>query len=196
MLLKSAKYVIFNTQTALDKYVRQRLKFTIDHKSIVIPNPYLCEEKAEPLYLEKNKKVIIYAGNFYGKRRLKYIFEPLKKLFNNGELNNKVSIHVFGKIHQEDAGLIRELNLSKIITEHNWTSYSLLSSYMKGADILYLSQGDYHRDCVPYKLTDYLTIRKPILAVTSFDSATYDLMQEVDCGIAVDMDDIDSIYNV
>ena len=195
LLLKNAKYVIFNTQTALNKYFKQKLKFAIENKSFVIPNPYLCEERAEPLYLEKNKKVIIYAGNFYGNRRLKYIFKPLKHLFNNGELNNKVSIHVFGKIHEEDADLIKELNLSKIITEHKWTNYSLLASYMKGADILYLAQGDDHRDCVPYKLTDYLTIRKPILAVTSFNSATYDLMQEVDCGIAVDMDDTNSIYN-
>ena len=195
LLLKKAKYVIFNTQTALEKYARQKLKFDINHKSIVIANPYFYEEKGEPLYLEKNKKVIIYAGNFYGKRRLKYIFEPLKKLLDNGELSNKVSIHVFGKIHKEDANLIRKLNLSEIVTEHKWIDYSLLVRYMKGADILYLSQGDDHRDCVPYKLTDYLTIRKPILAVTSLDSATYDLMQEVNCGIAVDMENTNSIYN-
>ena len=118
----------------------------------------------------------------------------MKKLYSNGDLDNKIAIHVFGKIHDEDAELINKLGLSKIIIEHGKINYDLLTSYMKGADILYLSQGEDHRDCVPYKLTDYLTIGKPVLAVTSLNSATYNFMEGLDCGIAADIDDQDSIY--
>jgi hypothetical protein len=195
LILKKAKRIIFNTQTALDKHLKQKFKFDISNKSYVVPNPYLCKEVTiEPLLLEEKRKVILYAGNFYGKRRIKYLFEPLLKLYSSNELKETVSIHVFGKLHKEDGELIKKLNLSDIVFEHERINYSLLEQYMKGADILYLSQGDDHRDCVPYKLTDYLTIKRPVLALTSPNSATDDFMKEVDCGIAADMDDPDSIY--
>ena len=60
---------------------------------------------------------------------------------------------------------------------------------------MYLSQGTDHSDCIPYKLIDYLTIGKPILAVTSVNSATYNIMQELNSGIAADMKDPNSIYS-
>ncbi|OGU32221.1 MAG: hypothetical protein A2057_04725 [Ignavibacteria bacterium GWA2_35_9] len=113
----------------------------------------------------------------------------------NDKLKNKVSIHVFGKMLEEDTELIKKLNLTVIIFEHERISYSMLTRYMKGADILCLSQGEDHSDCVPYKLTDYLTIGKPILAVTPLNSSTYNFMQEMDVGIAADIDNPDSIYN-
>jgi len=145
------------------------------------------------LYLEKDKKVILYAGNFYGKRRLKYLFGPLLGIYGIYELKKNISIHVFGKLHEEDVELIKKLELSDIVVEHPRTSYSKLVRYMKGADILYLSQGEDHRDCVPYKLTDYLTIMKPVLTLTSLNSATYDFMQELNCGVVADIDNPDSI---
>ena len=67
--------------------------------------------------------------------------------------------------------------------------------YLKGADVLYLSQGDEHKYSIPYKLIDYLSIKKPILAVTSKYSATYDIMKEINCGEVGDINDCYSIYN-
>ena len=194
-ILKRATKIIFNTLEAKDNYSKLNVRFNINEKSFVIPNPYLQKEKVVPLNLEKDKKVIIYAGNFYGKRRLKYIFEPLKKLFGNGKLDEKISIHVFGRIHTEDAELIKKYNLSQIIFEHERIEYSLLKRYLKGADVLYLSQGEDHCFSVPYKLTDYLTIGKPILAVTDKGSSTYNFMKDLDCGVVADIDDPESIYN-
>ena len=219
LILKRANKIIFNTPETLDGYKKLDIGFNIDEKSFVIPNPYFHKENVTPLYLEKDfhsypglqkylvgntrvisvlylekdKKVIIYAGNFYGKRRLKYLFEPLQQLFCNGELKKKISIHVFGKIHDEDAELIKKLNLNDVIFEHERIEYTLLTRYLKGADILYLSQGDDHCYSVPYKLIDYMTIEKPILIVTSYDSSTYNFMHNVDCGLVADIDKPDSI---
>lgn len=194
LILKKAKKIIFNTQRTKDEYLKLDLKFSIHEKSFVINNPYQSKENIDPLYLEKDKKVILYAGNFYGKRRLKYIFEPLIKMFAKDELKNEISIHVFGEIHDEDAELIKKLNLTDIIFEHDRIEYSKLTRFMKGADILYLSQGDDHGYSVPYKLIDYITIGRPILAVTSLNSSTYNFMQGLDCGIAADINDPDSIF--
>lgn len=193
MILRRAKKVIFNTQETIDGYKKLITNFNIVKKSYVIPNPYLKRENIEPKYLEKNKKVIVYAGNFYGKRRLKYIFEPLKQIFNNGRLKEMISIHVFGNIHDEDRKLIEKLNLSEIIFSHKRVEYSSLKPYLKGADILFLSQGDDHCYSVPYKLIDYLTIERPILAVTDYGSSTYNFMSDLDSGIVADIDKPDSI---
>ena len=194
LILKRAKKIIFNTQIAKDEYLKLNLKFNIREKSFVINNPFFYKNYIKPNYLEKNKKVILYAGNFYGERRLKYIFEPLLKLYNYNGLNTKISLHIFGKIHEEDSNLIKKLNLKELITEHERIDYSLLAGYMKGADILYLSQGKDHSLSVPYKLIDYLTIGKPILAVTSLNSATYNFMKDLDCGIAANIEDPEAIY--
>jgi glycosyltransferase involved in cell wall biosynthesis len=194
LILKKAQKIIFNTHRTKEEYLKQKLKFNILEKSFVINNPYLSTTNVDPLYLEKDKKVILYAGNFYGKRRLKYIFEPLVKLFTKDELKDKISIHVFGEIHNEDAALIKKLDLSDIIFEHERIEYYKLTRYMKGADILYLSQGEDHGYSVPYKLIDYITIGRPILAVTSLYSSTYNFMLGLDCGIAADIDDPNSIF--
>ena len=195
IILKNAKKVIFNTEKAKEEYLNLSLKFKIAQKSYVIANPFFYEDNTEPKYLEKDKKVILYAGNFYGKRRLKYIFEPLLKLYDLKDLKKKISIHLFGKLHEEDEATIKQMDIKEIIYEHERINYKLLTSYMKGADILYLSQGDDHGLSVPYKFTDYLTIKRPILVVTSLNSSTYNFMKNLDSGIAADIDDPESIYN-
>ena len=77
IILKKAKVVIFNTQETKEGYIKLKTGININEKSFVIPNPLLLRRIVNPLYFEKDKKVMIYAGNFYGKRRLNYIFEPL-----------------------------------------------------------------------------------------------------------------------
>ena len=194
LILKEAEKIIFNTLRTKEAYLALNLKFKIEEKSFVINNSYFFENNILPKFLEKDKKVIIYGGNFYGNRRLKYIFEPLIKLFGTEEIKNKISLHIFGKIHDEDIELLKTLNLTEIIVEHKKVDYSLLMQYMKGSDILYLSQGEDHRYSIPYKLIDYLTIKKPILAVTSINSSTYNFMKGLDSGIVADIDDPNSIY--
>jgi len=85
--------------------------------------------------------------------------------------------------------------LTETIFEHERIEYSLLYRYMKGADVLYLSQGEDHCYSVPYKLIDYLTIGKPILVVTDQGSSTYNFMRDLDCGVVANIDEPDSIYN-
>jgi glycosyltransferase involved in cell wall biosynthesis len=194
LILKKAQKIILNTPEAKDEYLKLDDKINLIEKTYVIPNPFLNGEEINPRYLEKEKKVIVYAGNFYGMRRLNYIFEPLIRLFPNQELMNKVSIHVFGRIHPEDSEIIKKLKLSDLIVEHGRIEFCELRRYLMGADILYLSQGKDHCYSVPYKLIDYLTIKKPILVVTSLNSSTYNFMRDLDCGLVADIDNPNSIF--
>ncbi len=193
-IMNRAKAIILNTEKAREGYIKKIE--SIKSKSYVIPNPFIEVGNVEPSFLGEKKKVITYTGNFYGKRRLNYIIEPLKKIFSNSLLSSdEISIHVFGEILKEDLEEFEKNNLSHILTEHKKVDFNILLSYLKGSDVLLLSQGDDHKYSVPYKLTDYLSIKRPILAITSKDSATYDVLRVTNCGIAADINDSNSIYN-
>ena len=73
-------------------------------------------------------------------------------------------------------------------------NYNELLQYLKGADVLYIIQGNEHKYSIPYKLIDYLSVKKPILAVTSKYSATYNIINETESGEAADINESDSIY--
>ena len=149
----------------------------------------------EPLYLEKDKIVILYAGNFYGDRKLNYLFNPIKKLFENGIiLEEDLVIHVFGNVCNEDLVIIKDSGLTNLVISHPKVEYKKILSYMKGADILYLPQGGDVKYSVAFKFFDYLGSKKPILAVTSLDSAIFDIMQVINCGEIADISSCSSIY--
>ena len=105
------------------------------------------------------------------------------------------AIHVFGRIPAEDYSLAEELNLQNNIFRHDHISHDEIKRYMKGADILYLPQSVLGKYSIAYKFFDYLSVRKPILAITSKDSAIAEIMKEIDCGEVADYSDEDSVYN-
>ncbi len=81
-----------------------------------------------------------------------------------------------------------------MIFEHKKVTHDKILSYMKGSDILYLPQGDTLKYAIAYKFFDYLSVKKPILSVSSLESAMTDIMDELDCGEKADTS-CDSIYN-
>lgn len=195
-ILKGATNIVFNTNKARELYLESGFGPYVVKKSYVINNAYLNNHDIEPVYLEKNKKVILYAGNLYHERRLGYLFKPLLKLIDNSFLDRlSFAIHVFGRIPAEDYSLAEELNLQNNIFRHDHISHDEIKRYMKGADILYLPQSVLGKYSIAYKFFDYLSVRKPILAITSKDSAIAEIMKEIDCGEVADYSDEDSVYN-
>ena len=98
-ILQRADCLIFNTINAMKGYFALNLNFDIKEKSFVIPNAYIEYEVHQPKVLEKNKKTIVYAGNFYGSRSISYLFEPILRLISEGKLSfENFSVHIFGMI--------------------------------------------------------------------------------------------------
>jgi hypothetical protein len=193
-ILKRAKEIIFNTMLVKKDYLKSFPQYA--NKSHVINNAYLNTDGLERKYLESDKKVILYAGSFYGERKLNYIYNPLKRIFNEKIFDKDlIRIHVFGEVPKEDKDLLSSLSLESILIEHGIISYVEVLKYMKGADILYLSQGYDHSYCIPYKLIDYLSVKRPILALAPLESSTYEVMKNVDSGEIADISDTESIYH-
>ncbi len=194
-ILNKADVIIFNTQKVKSEY--NKFGLNLEKKSFVIPNGYLNLPEVEAKLLESDKKVILYAGNFYGSRSISLLSEAIMKLSSEKIPGiSCVALHIFGSIHAKDSKKLNELNIpSDFIVEHDQVSFNELMQYLKGADVLYVSQGKDHEYSVPYKLIDYLSVKKPILAVTSKNSATQDVVEDMNCGEVAFVDEPESIYN-
>jgi glycosyltransferase involved in cell wall biosynthesis len=191
IILNKADIIIFNTLKTKHEYCR--IIPHIEKKSIIIPNGYMPNKQIEAKILEKNKRIIVYAGNFYGNRNINHLIDAIVRL--SSEKMFELSLHIFGSLSDPDKEKLKLLNIpSSTVKEHKKVSYSELLQYLKGADILYISQNKDHEYSVPYKLIDYLSVKKPVLAVTSKNSATENILREVDCGEISFEDDPESIY--
>ncbi len=158
----------------------------------VIHNGYLNDPipMKQPLSIDGEKKVMIYAGELYGERRIELVARPLKKLIYNKLItDSSFAFHIFGSINDQDRAVLRELDLENIIVQRERVDYSLMLQYLKGADILFLPSGARVDYAIPFKFYDYLRARRPILALTPENSELGGIMKTIDCGETADIGD-------
>ncbi|MDW7711864.1 MAG: glycosyltransferase [Deferrisomatales bacterium] len=181
-VVRSASAIVFVTedmrrhfQRILGPYTRAPLH--------VITNGYHPTAELEPLYLDAGKVNLLYAGTFYGDRKLGLLLKPLDELIREGSVSaDSVRIHIFGTLSVEDRNLLRELDQEHLIREHSKVDHTTILRYMKGADILFLLSGEDVTYALPYKLFDYLAAQRPILAIAPRNSAVAAFMEHVHCG--------------
>jgi hypothetical protein len=126
---------------------------------------------------------MLYAGNFYGTRQLSVIAPMLAELLTRGEVSAKTfQFHLYTTLNSRDQSLIRELRIDSLIHVHRQVPYREIKEVMVRSDILFLPSGDDAAYAVPFKFFDYLSARRPILAVAPKHSSVYRLMQSIDCG--------------
>jgi glycosyltransferase involved in cell wall biosynthesis len=104
-------------------------------------------------------------------------------------------VHVFGRVLPEDRALIARYDLERMIQEHGSVEHRTVLGHMAGADILFLPSGSDVDYALPFKLYDYLSVKRPILAVAPRESAVAQFMAEVDCGELAVIHDSASVQN-
>jgi glycosyltransferase involved in cell wall biosynthesis len=191
--IRYASAIVFCTPFMKNDFIKSigKCKKFISH---VIPSGYNNNDAIQPLYLEKNKKSMVYAGNFYGERRIKILAEPLFRLLNQGFIDkNSFCFHHFGTFNNDEKTIINNYGLQNIIKSHPKVSYEKILRYLKGADILFLPSGSDVRYAIPFKFYDYLSVKRPIFAVAPLNSALAEVMREIDCGRLSQINNYDSI---
>ena len=182
LIIKKANTLVFTTEIMKNNTLKY-FKKNISADLHVISNGFQSTRKVKPLLLEENKKVILYAGKFYGDRKLSFLGNALIKLINNNEIDkNSIRFHIFGTLKLKDKEYFRELNLIELIYEHQMVDYHTMLRYMSAADVLLLLSGMNVKYAIPYKFYDYISVKRPILALAPKDSAVENLMIELDCG--------------
>jgi len=181
--IRHASALIFCSQT-MQEYFLSRLERHAKAPCHILSNGFQYNGAISPLSLGKAKKNMVYAGNFYGERNIKLLAKPLCQLLNEGAITkDSFCLHLFGKpLHAEEREIIREWGLQDIIKEHRAAPYEKILRYLKGADILFLPSGSEFRYAIPFKFYDYLSVKRPILAVAPENSAVAEMMSQIDCG--------------
>jgi len=160
----------------------------------VVTNGFHNNDTVQPLSLGKSRKNMVYAGTLYGERRIKLIAGPLCHLLKEGTVSQEnFCLHVFGKLMDIDKKVIKEYGLQDIIIEHSPVPQEKMIQYLKGADILLLFSGSDVSYALPFKIFDYLSVKRPIFAVAPEKSSVADIMNRVDCGRLVLINNEESI---
>ncbi len=149
----------------------------------VITNGFYDRTALVPLQMGNGGTNMIYAGNFYGERKIELLLKPLLHLKNQGTISKDTfHCHVFGALTKTDHQQIKAYGLEEIIREQPRVPYEEVLRYLKGADILFLPSGSEFGYAIPFKFFDYLSVKRPILAVAPEDSAVAEIMNQIDCG--------------
>lgn len=196
LVVSRSSALVFCSDIMKENFIKRFGNHTKGHM-YVVNNGFYYRKDIKPLYLEKNKKTILYAGNFYGQRRLSLLAQPIANLLRQEKITkDDFCVHIFGELNGEDRNVVEEYDLAEIIKEHPLVDYELILRYMKGADILFLPSGANVSYAIPFKFYDYLSVKRPILAVAPEDSAVAKLMNEIDCGHLALIDNQVSVQNI
>jgi glycosyltransferase involved in cell wall biosynthesis len=189
-IVSSASAIVFNTEK-MKKYFDSNINIDIPNsKCFVISNGFLTSQ-VEPANFDQSKINIVYAGSLYGKRNLKNLLLAISKL--EPSFKNKLILHIYGTISNDDKTVIELLQLNELIRESPPVPYNQYLSLLKGADILLLILGEQMDYAVSYKMYDYLSMKKPVLAIVPEGSQVSSIIQKVGCGEYARIDDPDDI---
>ncbi|MCP1675802.1 hypothetical protein J2T57_002957 [Natronocella acetinitrilica] len=183
-LVAAADALVFATERMRAEFIRH-LGSSLRSQSLlrVITNGYEEQSARQIRSLDASHRNIVFAGELYGGRRVSDLMDGLLPLMPELEAAGvKPLVHVFGTVRDEDRRRVEAAGLGGLLRQHDPVKYADITKVLRGADVLYLPSGGEVSYALPFKVFDYLGAARPILAVTSRESAVADLMQEVDCG--------------
>lgn len=193
--VKSASAAVFSSQIALEEFAAD-FRDIRPKELVVIHNGFLEFESTPVEPAERASITMVYAGTFYGERRLSLVASALAQMKRTGEISaDSFRFRVYSELQEVDHQLIRELEIEDLIEVHARVPYADIKRIMAAADILFLPSGSEVNYAIPFKFYDYLSARRPILAVATEQSSVARLMREVDCGEFATLGDVTSVRN-
>jgi hypothetical protein len=183
MAIERAHTIVFCSDIMRDQFVRAFSSIAPPRLEVIYNGFEDFEAGSFEAEVGHSATKMLYAGNFYGTRRLSVIAAVLAELLTKGEISAETfQFHLYTALNSADRSLIRELRIDSLIHVHSQVPYQEIKRLMVLSDILFLPSGDDVAYAVPFKFFDYLSARRPILAVAPKGSSVYRLMQSVDCG--------------
>lgn len=194
LIIKHSKCIILNTKEAYNEYKNLLINENVSLNFYVIANGFENTELIENEKKYYNKINIMYTGSIYGGRSLLILFKSINRLIKRNIYSRQdFSIHYFGDILPNEYSEILKMDLMKMLVIHDEINYKSLINFLKHADILYLIQGNVHKYSIPFKFYDYLSVRKPILAISCKDSSVEKIMDCGEFGEFADINDDNSV---
>lgn len=184
-VIKRADKVVFTSERAASLY-RDLYSNEDPNKFITIENGYyLNDKKAAVKVMKRDKFQLLYSGALYvNGRDPKQLFIALSKLKKQGVIspNNFILTFRAGKTEIYKS-LLAELNITELIESLPATTFDEALVEMKHASATLLIQDEIFHRQIPGKIYDYISVKRPILAITPQNSATADLIAEIPFGV-------------
>lgn len=173
-IIEHSEAVVFTSEKAASEY---REQYGMDHeKAAVIYNSFcsdlITHEPAEEVIQSFSADTLnlLFLGEF---RRLSPaapvigLLKEMKKIASDSV--QKVRIHSFGSLTNEDQEKIKSHGLEKQFIVHRKILPEQVHTVMEAADLLLLTTNPKRTNIIPAKLWDYLSTNRPILSITPND---------------------------
>ncbi len=198
-VIKNAAQCIFTTTDTTQMYAQKFPQFAdkfttiyngFDHKAI--------KSKFEnvPLEIDTNYFNVIYTGTITPFRTPDAFLDAVElAVKKKPELRRRLRVHFFGQfehnLKQQILTKIDRLNLKEIIHLHGFLSHQACIAHLKAADALLFFTGNRPggEKIVAGKTFEYMSMRKPIIAMTYPDGEASKIMKKSGLGQIIEHDD-------
>ena len=167
----------------LRRYMCSYIKGNIDKKSSVVPHIYL--ESVLPETVSKgNVFTLCYTGGASTlTRNPEFIIRPVSELLSKGEIDD-VRIVFVGDCQREVADIAASYGISDKVKSIFWTTYEESLAVVASSDVSLLIEEDCAEGIyLPSKLSDYVSVNNPILAVGPKEGTVMDLLERFGGGV-------------
>ena len=196
--VKHCKYILLTAPGAVEFY-QQKFPHTPTSLWQLIPNGYdaeMLEDMPENLPEYQGKVTLLHSGVIYpSERDPSQFFEALSELKAQGEIssdNIEVVLRASGHVKVFQPQLER-LGLSDIVTLAPSIPYKQALTEMFEVNALLLLQADNCDYQIPAKAYEYIRTKQPILALTSAQGDTGQLLSNAGVGLVAPLTDKEKI---
>lgn len=191
-MLREADINTFPSKRLCEHFIRN-YPFLQKKHNVVIPHIGLQHSLLPETDNRRNSSIMrmCHSGNLSKERNSELLFIAIKELSEQGYA---IALDIMGFINEYTSKLIAKYSLEKqikFIGNHTYTdALQIMSSY----DVLVLIEAQMKEGIFfPSKITDYIQLGKPVLAVSPACGFANDIFHEFGGGIAVDNTNVDSI---
>jgi glycosyltransferase involved in cell wall biosynthesis len=158
----------------------------IPHIGINLNSDFACTEN-------ENIFTICHAGTIWPETSTKILTQALEQLKFQDKV--KFRLHVYGLFHDNFLKEIKELGLVEDVECHGSLSYFSLMQELHKYSTLLLLEAQYDKGVLMLsKISDYASIRKPMLCLSPKEGVTADIINNYGGGIVCDNRDLNSVY--
>jgi hypothetical protein len=174
---QKATKICFTSQATIDLYKSRYPQFV--EKFELFPNVYDAEDILSPEKKQtpKNKIRFLYTGSLIGTRSLKLLVGCIASFAKKDQ--DRFELIVAGSVDQENKSILD--NHDSFVDFIGFVPFKALKEEYLKADVLVSADFDFKKpeDGVyfPSKLLDYFAAQKPILAITSKNSTTEQVLK-------------------
>jgi hypothetical protein len=184
--VKASSIVVANTEELREDFIKRYPGISPD-RFITVTNGF--EDIPQQVNSSTDKFTLIHAGALYQSRNPLNFLQAVVEIVRNGKISAEVlRVQMVGGLSTPDPksdSMLRSPILQKVLEIIPRVTHDKAIVLQQRANVLLLFQIGFPLQ-IPRKLYEYLSLSRPILAITESDSATAKMVKEIRSGYVVE----------